>query len=78
VTETLFHSSALTLAAAAAAPRLRQQGHREKRLPWVKAVVLQAAGAPRCDGKVRANFAIVRTITLQRWRQHGFVSITQG
>jgi predicted transposase YbfD/YdcC len=77
-TETMFYISSLTLEAAEFAQRIRQPWHIEKRLHWVKDVVLKEDGSPLCDGNAPANFAIVRTIALKLLRHHGFNSITQG
>ncbi|MBD2075517.1 hypothetical protein H6F86_16760 [Phormidium sp. FACHB-592] len=41
-------------------------------------MVLKEDGSSLCDGNAPANFAIVRTIALNRFRHHGFDSITQG
>jgi predicted transposase YbfD/YdcC len=66
------------LNAAGFAQRIRQHWHIENRLHWVKDVVLKEDQAPLCDGHALTNFAIVRTIALNLFRQHGFDSITQG
>ena len=55
-----------------------QHGHLEKRLHWVKDVVLQEELAPLCDGPAPVNFALVRTMALNLFRHHGLDSITQG
>jgi len=70
--------SALSLDAAGFAQRLREPWHLEKRLHWVKDVVLKEDQAHLGDGHALTNFAIVRTIALNLLRQHGFDSITQG
>lgn len=76
--ETVFYISSLTLDAAGFAAHIRQHWHIENRLHWPKDVVLQEDKAPLCDGYAPANFAIVRTIALNLFRQAGFASITQG
>jgi hypothetical protein len=50
----------------------------ENRLHWIKDVVLHEDGSPWCDGHAPVNFAIVRTIALNRFRFNGFDSITLG
>ncbi|MBW4579073.1 MAG: hypothetical protein KME42_05790 [Tildeniella nuda ZEHNDER 1965/U140] len=57
---------------------MRQHWHIENRLHWVKDVVLKEDLAPLCDGNAPVNFALVRTMALNLFRQHGFDSITQG
>ena len=76
--ETMFYISSLRLDAAGFAQRIRQHWHIENRLHGVKDVVLKEDQAPLCDGHALTNFAIVRTIALNLFRQHGFDSITQG
>jgi predicted transposase YbfD/YdcC len=76
--ETMFYISSLQLDAPGFAQRIRQHWHIENRLHWVKDVVLKEDQAPLCDGHALTNFAIVRTIALNLFRQHGFDSITQG
>ncbi|MDZ4876772.1 MAG: ISAs1 family transposase ISPlr1 [Chroococcidiopsis cubana SAG 39.79] len=76
--ETMFYISSLALDAAQLSQHIRQHWHIENRLHWVKDVVLHEDTAPLCDGNAPANFAIVRTIALNLFRQHGFASITQG
>jgi predicted transposase YbfD/YdcC len=78
VSETMFYISSLTLDAVGFAQRIRQHWHIENRLHWVKDVVLKEDGSPLCDGHAPVNFAIVRTIALNLFRQHGFASVTQG
>jgi len=74
----MFYISCLTLDAAGFAQRSRQHWHLEKRLHWVKDVVLQEELAPLCDGHAPVNFALVRTMALNLFRHHGLDSITQG
>ncbi len=76
--KTMFYISALALDAAGFAQRIRQHWHLEKRLHWVKDVVLKEDQAPLGDGHALTNFALVRTIALKLFRQHGFDSITRG
>jgi predicted transposase YbfD/YdcC len=76
--ETMFYISSLTLDAAGFAERIRAHWHVENRLHWPKDVVLQEDEAPLCDGYAPANFAIVRTIAMNLFRQSGFASITKG
>jgi predicted transposase YbfD/YdcC len=76
--ETMFYISSLTLEAAEFAQRIRQHWHIENRLHWVKNVGLKEDLSLLCDGNAPANFAIVRTIALNLFRQQGFDSITQG
>jgi predicted transposase YbfD/YdcC len=77
-TETMFYISSLSLDATEFAQRIRQHWHIENRLHWVKDVVLHEDDSPLCDGHAATNFAIVRTIALNLFRQHGFDSITRG
>lgn len=75
VSETMFYISSLTLDAAAFAQRIRQHWHLAERLHWVKDVVLKEDCSPLCDGHAPVNFAIVRTIALNLFRQHSFASV---
>ncbi len=77
-TETMFYISSLSLDATGFAQRLRPHWHIENRLHWVKDVVFKEDDSPLCDGNAPTNFAIVRTIALNLFRQHGFDSITRG
>lgn len=77
-TETVFYISSLCLDAAGFAAQIQQHWHIENRLHWSKDVVLKEDQAPLCDGYAPANFAIVRTIALNLFRQAGFASITKG
>jgi predicted transposase YbfD/YdcC len=76
--QTVFYICSLSGSAAELAERIRQHWHVENRLHWVKDVVLKEDSTPVCDGHAMTNFAIVRTIALNLFRQHGFDSITQG
>lgn len=76
--EVVFYISALTLDAAGFAQGIRQHWHVENRLHWVKDVVLREDTTPVCAGQALVNFAILRTIALNLFRQHGFDSITKG
>ena len=67
--ETMFYISSLALDAAGFAQRMRQHWHIENRLHWVKDVVLKEDQAPLCDGHALTNFAIVRTMALNLFRQ---------
>ncbi|MFM7449174.1 MAG: ISAs1 family transposase [Leptolyngbyaceae cyanobacterium] len=77
-TETMFYISSLSLDAAGFAERIRQHWHIENRLHWPKDVVLAEDSAPLCDGYALLNFAIVRTIVVNLFRQAGFDSITKA
>ncbi len=74
----MFYISSLSLDAAGFAQRIRQHWHIGNRLHWVKDVVLKEDYSPLCDGNALVNFAIVRTMALNLFRNHGFGSITQG
>jgi predicted transposase YbfD/YdcC len=76
--ETMFYISSLSLDAAGFAERIRQHWHIENRLHWPKDVVLAEDTAPLCDGYALLNFAIVRTIAVNLFRQAGFDSITKA
>ena len=76
--ETMFYLSSLTLDAVGFAERIRQHWHIENRLHWPKDVVLAEDTAPVCDGYALVNFAIVRTIAVNLFRQAGFGSITKA
>lgn len=76
--ETMFYLSSLDLDAAGFAQRIRQHWHIENRLHWPKDVVLAEDTAPLCTGYALVNFAIVRTIAVNLFRQAGFASITKG
>ena len=76
--EVMFYISSLTLDAAGFAQQVRHHWHVENRLHWVKDVVLQEDMTPVCDGNALVNFAIIRTMALNLFRQHGVASITQG
>lgn len=76
--QTMFYISSLSWDAVGFARLIRQHWHVENRLHWVKDVVMKEDATPVCDGNAIINFAIVRTIALNLFRQHGFDSITQG
>ena len=76
--ETVFYISSLCLDAAGFAAQIQQHWHIENRLHWPKDVVLKEDEAPLCDGYALANFAILRTMALNLFRQAGFPSITKG
>ncbi len=76
--ETMFYLSSLTVDATGFAERIRHHWHIENRLHWPKDVILQENAAPVCDGDVLVNFAIVRTIAINLFRQAGFDSVTKG
>ena len=76
--ETMFYISSLQLDAAGFADRVRSHWHVENRLHWPKDVVLKEDESPLCDGYAPANFAIMRTIAVNLFRQAGFASITKG
>ena len=77
-TQTMFYISSLKLDAAGFAQHIRSHWHIENRLHWPKDVVLHEDEAPLCDGHAPTNFAIVRTIAINLFRQAGFASITKG
>jgi predicted transposase YbfD/YdcC len=76
--ETMFYISSLQLDAAGFADQIRSHWHVENRLHWPKDVVLKEDESPLCDGYAPANFAIMRTIAVNLFRQAGFASITKG
>jgi predicted transposase YbfD/YdcC len=76
--ETMFYLSSLTLDAQGFAERIRHHWHIENRLHWPKDVVMAEDSAPMCDGNALVNFAIVRTMAVNLFRQAGFASITKG
>ncbi|NJL41385.1 MAG: ISAs1 family transposase [Leptolyngbyaceae cyanobacterium SM1_4_3] len=76
--EVMVYISALTLDAAGFAQGIRQHWQVENRLHWVKDVVLGEDTTPVCAGHALPNFAILRTMALNLFRQHGFDSITKG
>ena len=76
--ETVFYISSLTLDAAGFAAQIQKHWHIENRLHWPKDVVLKEDETPLCDGYAPANFAILRTMALNLFRQAGFPSITKG
>lgn len=76
--ETVFYISSLTLNAVGFAAQIQQHWHIENRLHWTKDLVLKEDKAPLCDGYAPANFAILRTLAVNLFRQHGFPSITKG
>jgi predicted transposase YbfD/YdcC len=76
--ETVFYMSSLSVDAAGFAQRIRAHWHIENRLHWPKDVVLKEDTAPLCDGYAPVNFSIVRTISMNLFRQNDFASITKG
>lgn len=76
--ETMFYISSVATDASEFGQRIRQHWQIENRLHWVKDVVLQEDATPLCAGHAPENFAIIRTIAINLFRQHGFASITQG
>lgn len=76
--EIMFYISSLNLDAQGFAQIIRQHWHIENRLHWVKDVVLKEDQTPVCDGNAPINFALVRSISLNLFRLHGFDSITKG
>lgn len=78
VHETMFYISSLAADAAQLSRRIRDHWHIENRLHYPKDVVFAEDTAPLCDGYAPENFAILRTITLNVFRQHGFASMTKG
>ncbi len=76
--ETMFYISSLRLDAVGFAERIRAHWQIENRLHWVKDAVLKEDETPVCDGNAPVNFGIVRTLSLNLFRLHGFDSITKG
>jgi predicted transposase YbfD/YdcC len=76
--ETVFYMSSLCLDAAGFDQRIRAHWHIENRLHWPKDVFLKEDTSPLCDGYAPVNFSIVRTISMNLFRQNGFASITKG
>jgi predicted transposase YbfD/YdcC len=76
--ETMLYISSLATDAAELSYRIRQHWQIENRLHWSKDVVFAEDTAPLCDGNAPVNFAILRTIAINLFRQQGFASITQG
>lgn len=76
--ETMFYISSRCVDAAELSQRIRGHWQIENGLHWSKDVVLDEDTAPLCAGYAPANFAILRTIAMNLFRQHGFASITQG
>lgn len=78
VHQTMFYFSSLAADAEELSRRIREHWHIENRLHYPKDVVFAEDTAPLCDGYAPANFAILRTISLNLFRLHGFASITKG
>lgn len=76
--ETMFYFSSLAVDAEKLSRRIREHWHIENRLHYPKDVVFAEDTAPLCDGYAPANFAILRTISLNLFRLQGFASITKG
>lgn len=76
--ETMFYISSLRLDAVGFAERIRAHWQIENRLHWVKDAILKEDETPVCDGNAPINFGIIRTISLNLFRLHGFDSITKG
>jgi predicted transposase YbfD/YdcC len=76
--EMVFYISSLSSDAAGFAQRIRAHWHIENRLHWPKDVVLKEDTSPLCDGYAPVNFSIVRTISINLFRNGGFHSITKG
>ncbi len=76
--ETMFYISSRRVDAADLGSRIRGHWQIENGLHWAKDVVLKDDTSPLCAGYSPANFAILRSMAMNLFRQHGFVSITQG
>lgn len=76
--ETMFYISSLPTDATEFSARIRGHWQIENGLHWSKDWVLNEDTAPLCAGYAPANFAIIRTIAMNLFRAHGFLSITQG
>lgn len=76
--ETMFYISSVATDAVEFAQLIRDHWQIENRLHWVKDVVLREDVTPLCTGYAPENFAILRTIAVNLFRQHGFTSVTQG
>ena len=76
--ETMFYISSVATNALGFSQLIRHHWQIENRLHWVKAVVLHEDAAPLCAGYAPENFAILRTIAINLFRQHGFASMTQA
>lgn len=76
--ETMFYISSVATDALGFSQRIRHHWQIENRLHWVKDVVLHEDTTPICAAHAPENFAILRTIAINLFRQQGFDSITQG
>ncbi|MBW4421125.1 MAG: ISAs1 family transposase [Myxacorys californica WJT36-NPBG1] len=76
--ETMFYISSRPVDAADLSQRIRGHWQIENGLHWSKDVVLEEDTAPLYAGYAPANFAILRTMVMNLFRQHGLTSITQG
>lgn len=76
--ETMFYISSLAAEATDLSARIRGHWQIEHGLHWSKDCVLNEDRAPLCAGYAPANFGIIRTISMNLFRQQGFHSITQG
>lgn len=76
--ETMFYISSVAADAVEVGQLIRDHWRIENCLHWVKDVVLHEDLTPLCAGYAPENFAILRTIALNLFRQHGFTSVTQG
>jgi predicted transposase YbfD/YdcC len=76
--ETMFYISSLATDATAFSRKIQEHWQIENCLHWSKDVVFAEDNAPLCDGNAPVNFAILRTIAINLFRQHGFASITKG
>lgn len=78
VAETAFYISSCTDDATGFAARIRGHWQIENRLHWVKDVVFGEDKTPLCAGHALVNLAILRTMVINLFRQHGFCSMTQA
>ena len=76
--ETRFHISSLRADATEFSARVRGHWQIENGLHWSKDWVLNEDTAFLCAGYALANFTIIRPMAMNLFRQHGFLSITQG
>ncbi|MBW4581250.1 MAG: transposase [Tildeniella nuda ZEHNDER 1965/U140] len=76
--QTVFYISLRSDSAAAFAQQIRGQWQIENRLHWVKEMVLHEDKTPWCDGHALTNMAILRTMTINLFRQQVFNSITKA
>ena len=76
--ETVFYLTSMSAKVSVLAEQIRDHWHIENHLCWPKDTMLKEDSTPVCDGFAMANFAIVRTITVNLFRRNGFDSITRG